>query len=121
MAPEEKAARLERMAQCRARIDEIDVKILELVNRRTLVVEEIGQLKQELQLPIYEPKREDQVFANIVRHNAGPLPDEAAKRVFERIIDEMRTVQRTRMLANQEEQPAKLEEQPAKLEEQKDC
>jgi chorismate mutase len=34
-------------------------------------------------------------------HNPGPLPSEAVKRVFERIIDEMRTVQRDRMLREQ--------------------
>jgi chorismate mutase len=48
-------------------------------------------------LPIYEPRREDQVFENITTHNGGPLTPEAVKRIFERIIDEMRTIQRIRM------------------------
>jgi chorismate mutase len=63
-----------------------------------VIVEEIGRIKQRLTLAIYEPKREEQVFANIIEHNAGPLPDEAIKRIFERIIDEMRTVQKIKML-----------------------
>ena len=48
-------------------------------------------------MPIYEPKREEEVLRNIAEHNAGPLPQEAAQRIFERIIDEMRTLQRMRM------------------------
>jgi chorismate mutase-like protein len=88
----------QQLAACRKRIDEIDVQILTLLNERTKAVEEIGRVKQELAMPIYEPKREDEVFHNVTTANRGPLPSEAVKRVFERIIDEMRTVQRTRML-----------------------
>ncbi|MCL6545565.1 MAG: chorismate mutase [Bryobacteraceae bacterium] len=82
---------------CRRRIDELDLRILELLNERTRVVEEIGRAKRVLDLPIYEPRREDEVYANVTSHNGGPLPADAVKRVFERIIDEMRTVQKLRM------------------------
>jgi len=92
---------MQRLTDCRDRVDEIDVRILELLNQRTRVVEEIGRVKREIGLPIYEPKREDQVFHNVTTKNAGPLPPEAVKRVFERIIDEMRQVQRARMIAQQ--------------------
>jgi chorismate mutase-like protein len=85
------------LRECRERIDELDRRILDLINERTRIVERIGQVKRRLDLPIYEPKREDEVFANVTGHNRGPLPPEAAKRVFERIIDEMRTVQKIRM------------------------
>jgi chorismate mutase len=85
------------LAGCRKRIDRVDLRILELLNERTRVVEEIGSIKRSLDLPIYEPKREDQVFRNVIENNAGPLPPDAVKRIFERIIDEMRTVQRNRM------------------------
>ena len=86
-----------RLAECRALIDEVDVRILGLLNERTAIVEEIGRVKQTLTLPIYEPKREEQVFLNITSHNEGPLPNDAVKRVFERIIDEMRSIQKQRM------------------------
>ena len=78
-------------------IDAVDVKLLHLLNERTRIVEEIGRVKRGAQLPIYEPKREDQVFENVTSHNAGPLTPDAVKRIFERIIDEMRTIQRNRM------------------------
>lgn len=94
-------ARIEDLLRCRERIDEIDVRLVELINERTKIVEEIGRIKQSLTLSIYEPKREEQVFANVAHHNQGPLPYEAIQRIFERIIDEMRTVQKLKMLANE--------------------
>ena len=89
---------LERLTYCRQTIDEIDVRILQLINARTRVVEEIGRIKQQFAMPIYEPKREDEVFRNVTVNNGGPLSADAVHRVFERIIDEMRGVQRDRML-----------------------
>jgi chorismate mutase-like protein len=85
------------LGQCRERIDDVDRRIVALLNERTNIVEEIGRIKGEAQLPVYEPKREDQVFANITGANSGPLSNEAAKRIFERIIDEMRKIQRDKM------------------------
>jgi chorismate mutase len=89
---------MERLVECRDRIDVLDVKILRLLNERTRIVEEIGRIKQNLDLPIYEPRREEQVFHNVATHNEGPLSTEALHRVFERIIDEMRNIQREKML-----------------------
>ncbi len=99
----DKDAAFKALADCRAQIDALDLRILELINRRTRIVEQIGRLKRQLNLPIYEPRREDEVYANVTAHNGGPLSAEAVRRVFERIIDEMRTVQRIRM----EEEQAK--------------
>jgi chorismate mutase len=93
-----KETALRALEDCRRRIDELDLRILELLNERTRVVEDIGGAKRVLGMPAYEPRREDEVYENITRHNGGPLPSDAAKRVFERIIDEMRNVQKLRML-----------------------
>jgi chorismate mutase len=87
-----------RLEEYRKQIDDVDLRILRLLNERTAIVEGIGRVKQELSLPIYEPKREDDVYHNVLSNNPGPLPSGAVKRVFERIIDEMRQVQRMRML-----------------------
>jgi chorismate mutase len=88
---------LEQLAECRDRIDQVDLRILALLNERSRIVEEIARIKQQARMPIYEPHREDEVFRNVMQHNDGPLGGEALKRVFERIIDEMRTLQRVRM------------------------
>ena len=78
-------------------IDRIDAQVLALLNERARVVEIIGAVKREHAMPVYEPKREDEVYRNVLDHNHGPLPADAVRRIFERVIDEMRTLQKTRM------------------------
>ena len=95
MTPEDARLKLE---EFRVQVDDVDRRIVTLLNERTSVVENIGRVKRQAQLPIYEPKREDQVFANITESNRGPMSPEAVRRIFERIIDEMRTIQRLRMM-----------------------
>jgi chorismate mutase-like protein len=85
------------LAECRERINALDLRLLELLNERTRIVEDIGRIKQACKMPVYEPKREEEVLRNIQEHNAGPMPHDSARRIFERIIDEMRTLQRMRM------------------------
>ena len=92
----EKEAKAE-LSDCRSRIDVVDRRIVALLNERTRIVEQIGRIKGQMRMPIYEPKREDQVFANVMESNPGPLTPEAVKRIFERIIDEMRVVQKLKM------------------------
>lgn len=108
MTPDEAQRALDEL---RASIDDVDVRILALFNERARVVEAIGEIKRISALPIYEPKREELVFQNVLAHNAGPLPDDSVRRMFERIMDEMRTLQRERMrrakLAEQSNEEAK--------------
>jgi chorismate mutase len=93
-----------KLEEYRVLIDGLDRRLVDLLNERTRIVEDIGRVKRAAQLPIYEPKREDQVFANISQASGeGPLTKEAVRRIFERIIDEMRMVQRVRMERDGEE------------------
>ena len=94
MKPEDSRQKLEEFLVV---IDQIDRRIVALLNERTEIVECIGRVKRECQMPVYEPRREDQVFANIAEANHGPIGHEAVRRIFERIIDEMRSIQRVRM------------------------
>jgi chorismate mutase len=93
---------LKALEEYRVLIDALDLRLLAALNERTLVVEEIGRVKRAGKLPIYEPRREDQVFENVTSHNSGPLTQEAVKRIFERIIDEMRCIQRIRMESSED-------------------
>jgi chorismate mutase-like protein len=99
MTPDEARAELER---CRVLVDDVDRRLVALLNERTRVVQDIGRVKRQTQMPIYEPRREDQVFANISASNRGPLTEEAVRRIFERIIDEMRMIQRVWMKSDGE-------------------
>ena len=81
----------------RVKIDEIDRRLVELLNERSRCVVEIGRIKQTTGEALYQPDREKQVLDGVVRANPGPLPDAAIRRLFERILDEARSVERTVM------------------------
>jgi chorismate mutase len=81
----------------RRRIDEIDRKLVELLNERSKCALEIGKLKQQASLPLYQPDREKEVLDNAEQNNKGPLTDAAIRRLFERIIDEARSAERIAM------------------------
>ncbi len=81
----------------RKRIDEIDQQILKLLNERSKCAVEIGHLKKKLNLPAWQPDREAEILRNVVKANQGPLDDAAIRRLFERIIDEARSLERHSM------------------------
>lgn len=85
------------LADWRRRIDEIDKKLVELLNARSRCALEIGKLKQAANIPLYQPERELEVLANAESNNSGPLTDAAIRRLFERIIDEARAAERDAM------------------------
>lgn len=84
----------EQMEDWRRRIDEIDQLLVRLFNERTQCAIEIGHIKKRLSLEIYSPKREAQVIANVTAANTGPLDADAIRRLFERVIDEARRIER---------------------------
>lgn len=88
------------LKESRTKIDELDRQLVELLNRRTRIVEDIGRAKEASGLPIYEPNREEDVFRNVFSHNQGPLTAEALRGIYERIMDEMRSLQRIRLAKN---------------------
>jgi chorismate mutase-like protein len=85
------------LSDWRRRIDEIDKRLVELLNARSQCALEIGKLKQAAKIPLYQPDRETEVLANAEHNNSGPLTDAAIRRLFERIIDEARAAERDAM------------------------
>jgi chorismate mutase len=81
----------------RRKIDEVDRKLVELLNERSRCVVEIGRIKQVSGDALYQPDREKQVLDGVAKVNPGPLPDAAIRRLFERILDEARSVERAVM------------------------
>jgi chorismate mutase len=78
----------------RKRIDEIDEQLLKLLNQRSQCAVEIGHFKRKANLPAYQPEREIEVLRHVVESNPGPLDNAAIRRLFERIIDEARSLER---------------------------
>ncbi len=81
----------------RRRIDEIDQQLVKLLNERSQCAVEIGHVKKRLKLAAWAPEREAEILRNAVKSNHGPLDDAAIRRLFERIIDEARALERHAM------------------------
>jgi chorismate mutase len=82
------------IAEWRRRIDVIDAQLTRLLNSRSACAVEIGRVKRVLGLPVYSPEREAEILERVARENPGPLDSLAVRRMFERIIDECRRLER---------------------------
>jgi chorismate mutase len=78
----------------RKRIDLLDESLVRLLNSRAACALEIGRVKRALGMPVYQPEREAEVLRHVDAHNRGPLDGPAIRRLFERIIDEARHLER---------------------------
>lgn len=78
----------------RDEIDRIDEQLVRLLNERSKCAIELGRIKRERGLAIYSPGREKQVIEHVTGVNGGPLDAAAMRRLFERIIDESRSIER---------------------------
>jgi chorismate mutase len=90
---DQKTARAELMRR-REAIDRVDDVLVKLLNQRAKYAIEIGEIKCALSLPIYAPEREKDVLHHVESASQGPLAGAALRRLFERIIDESRRVER---------------------------
>ena len=91
------------IAEWRKKIDELDRRMVELLNERANAAQEIGRLKRSTEMPVYEPDRERKIFENVKTINRGPLSDLDVTQVFERIIDIMRNLQKKEIVTEKEE------------------
>ena len=82
------------LTRLRDAIDRVDEVLVKLLNQRAKYAIEIGEIKGHLSLPIYAPEREKEVLQHAERTSSGPLHEAAIRRLFERIIDESRRVER---------------------------
>ena len=91
------------------KIDELDQKLVALLSERARAAVEIGKLKRNTSMPIYEPDRERIVFENVQAVNPGPLPGRDLVRIYERIIDVMRNIQKEEIVPQPEAEETETE------------
>jgi len=91
----------EKFKNLRDKIDAVDIKIVKLLNIRALYAIKLGAIKKIAGLPIYMPEREKEVNRNVLKNNNGPLEDKAVSRLYERIIDESRRLERKKNKENE--------------------
>ncbi|MEA5113815.1 MAG: chorismate mutase [Geobacteraceae bacterium] len=80
--------------ELRTEIDRLDAQLLKIFNQRAALALRIGELKQEAGLPVFDPSREKKIFQRMKAENPGPLDEQAIVRLFERVIDESRRLER---------------------------
>lgn len=80
--------------EIRAEIDRLDSELLRIFNQRADFALKIGEIKKSRGLPVYDPAREKLIFQRMKTENPGPLDNEAIVRLFERVIDESRRLER---------------------------
>ena len=78
------------IAEHRARIDEIDCQLVALLNERAEQSLAIRSLKPSVHWGLYDPKREEEIFANLARVNEGPLFAENLREIYEAILHVMK-------------------------------
>ena len=83
----------ELLAECRRKIDALDLELRALLNRRAGIVDDVVRAKEALAMPVYEAAREEDVVRKVTNGNPGPLSDEAFRHIFETIMREMRMIQ----------------------------
>src|SRR5262249_28998035 len=93
----------------RKKIDDLDRKLVALLSERAKAAIAIGKLKRDTSMPIYEPDRERVVFENVQEANQGPLPSRDLVRIYERIIDVMRNIQKEEIVTASEPSKAETE------------
>jgi len=100
------------IAEWRKKIDELDRRLVTLLNERAQCAHEIGKLKRNSSMPIYEPDREKIIYENIARMNPGPLSNTELRQIYERLIDVMRQIQRDEMWPEEQRAPDSTELEP---------
>jgi chorismate mutase len=98
----------------RKKVDELDRKLAALLNERAAAVVEIGRLKRNTSMPIYEPDRERTVIANVQSSSTGPLSERDLAQIYERIMDVMRSIQKHEIVPDGEQISQRGENDPGK-------
>lgn len=80
----------------RARIDALNARLVDLLNERARCAEQIAAFKQRNGMPVHDSQREREVLDNVSSRNAGPLSDDALRKIFNCIMEEHRRLQEER-------------------------
>jgi chorismate mutase / prephenate dehydratase len=81
------------LAECRQKIDAIDLQLRDLLNRRAQIAQEVKRTKDVLGMAVHQPQREEEVLRRVTTENVGPLSAEALTRIFQGIIQEIRALE----------------------------
>lgn len=84
----------DKLKPLREQIDAIDAQILDLLNRRACLAQEVGHIKAETNAPVFRPEREAQVLRGVGERNPGPLDSGDVQTIFREIMSSCRALER---------------------------
>jgi chorismate mutase/prephenate dehydratase len=84
------------LADVRRRIDAVDQRLVDLLNERAVIVDEVSRIKKARHLPVSDPRRFQQVLDKAAEYGKGPLPPASIRRIYERIVEVMQSWEATR-------------------------
>ncbi len=93
------------IAAWRRKIDQLDARLVELLNERARYAAEVGRLKRKKNVPLHQPEREREILGRVRRLNRGPLTNHALRRLFKHVLQEIRVAVR-RSLPEAKKAPA---------------
>jgi len=89
----------DKLQQLRSKIDEIDSKLVRLLNDRTKLVLEIGKIKHASGGEIYAPDREEAVFRGVIGKNTGPLTNDSLRAIYREVMSSALALEKPLVIA----------------------
>ena len=83
----------ERVQALRERVDEVDHDLVRALNERASIVQEIVAMKAEAGVPLFDPKREEEILQRAMQYNEGPIYDTSMREIFELILHRIRDLE----------------------------
>jgi|SRR3954454_22392057 chorismate mutase len=82
-----------RIEELRDRVDKVDQELIRILNERARIVQEIVVIKAEAGKPLFDPKREEEIFRKVAEENEGPIYDSSMREIFELILHRIRDLE----------------------------
>lgn len=82
-----------RVQELRERVDEVDRELIRALNERARIVQELGTIKAEAGMQIFDPKREEEILRRVTEVNDGPIYDSSMRDIFELILHRIRDLE----------------------------
>lgn len=90
---------MKKLQALREKINAIDGKLVDLINRRTDIARDIGKLKADTRLPVYSPQREKEVYERLWKQSKGPMRKESLKAIFREIMSGALSLEKELLIA----------------------
>lgn len=87
------SGRQERIEELRKRVNEVDGELVRILNERARIVQELGAFKREAGVPLFDPRREEEILRRVAEINEGPIYDTSMRDIFELIMHRIRDLE----------------------------